>query len=142
MTRTVFRCSGSAGATRTLPEHFVEHLLNDETGRPHLDPFRRLAADRIVHIRILQREEQRRGTKTKNGSPKDTSDHCDQPNFHHQVVNAWRRTTIEIRTFRLKREPTAAYNVIHMIDPYRTIIVHEILIHTSITYYMYINKYI
>lgn len=46
-----------------MHEYFFEHLLDDEIGRAHLDPVRHLAVHRLLNIRVLQYDAQRRGPK-------------------------------------------------------------------------------
>lgn len=48
-----FYLSGTTSSPHTLLEHIVEHLLDDETRRTHLDSILHLADDRIIYIRIL-----------------------------------------------------------------------------------------
>lgn len=70
-----------------MHKHLVKHLPDDETRHTHLDPFRHLAADRTVHIRIVQHEAQCRGTEAVGRVEKETVDHrgC-APDFHNQAI--------------------------------------------------------
>lgn len=68
-----------------MHEHLVEHLPDDETGRTHVDPFRHLAADRTVHIRIVRNEAQCRGAEAVGRAEKETVEYR-EPDFHHQVI--------------------------------------------------------
>lgn len=81
--------AGAAGAAHTVPEHLVEPVLDDETGRAHVDPVRHLAADRAVHIRAVRHEAQRVGPEAEGRAEEETV--CVRggaPDFHHQVVDS------------------------------------------------------
>lgn len=88
-----FFVKGAAGPAHTVHQHLVEHLSDDETRRTHLDPFRNLAADRTVHIRVIRHEAQCRGTQAVGRrAEKETVDRRGHaPDFHHQVVGNARK---------------------------------------------------
>jgi hypothetical protein len=68
-------------------EHPVERLLDDETRHTHLDPFRNLADDRTVHIRIVRYEAQCRGTEADGRAEKETVKRGGgTSDFHYQVI--------------------------------------------------------
>jgi len=116
-----FFFKGAVGPAHTVHQHLVEHLPDDETRHTHLDPFRHLAADRTVHIRVVRHEAQCRGTQAVGRrAEKETVDRGGRaPDFHHQVVGNARKVhisaqynrgedmTSSIRTLTFRYKPKA-----------------------------------
>lgn len=75
--------TGSSGAAHTVPQRSAEHLPDAEAGRAHMDPVRRVAVDRSVHLRAVRHEAQRRGTEAAGRDEKETGQR-DQHHFHRK----------------------------------------------------------
>lgn len=83
-----FRLLCAAGPSRsnyTLPEYIFEHLLDDEIGHTHLDPVRHLASNRLLYIRVLQHDAQRRGPETAGRIQEKTREHHSQFDYTYNT---------------------------------------------------------
>lgn len=80
--------TGTSGPAHPLLEHLFEHLLDDEIGRAHMDPFRHLAVGRFLRLRVLQHDAQRRGPKATGRIKEKTRKRCNQrgDHFHWKVI--------------------------------------------------------
>lgn len=75
--------TGSPGAAHTVRQRPVEHLPDVEAGRAHLDPVRRVAVDRTVHLCAVRNEAQCRRTEAERRDEKETGER-DQHHFHRK----------------------------------------------------------
>lgn len=84
----LFCTAGTSRPAHTLLEHLFEHLLDDEIGRAHLDPFRHLAVGRFLRLRVLQHDAQRRGPKATGRVEEKTRERCNKrgDHFHRKVI--------------------------------------------------------
>lgn len=87
-----------------MPEHFAEHIPNDETGRAHVDQIRHMATDRLVYIRVLWDGAQRRGPEAAGRVQKATDEAAGYQlcRYHKAVTNGLHQKRVIVHSLIFK----------------------------------------